>query len=290
MPLDLRALVYAFLQNNIFHQPALRFCLSICHYLIPTPFSNRSFDPIHLNYLTVALLTFLQKMFIALARAVKRKRRSSRPPCQHQVRSQGTTGVALESTDESRSEEPSSTPVTKEADPAEHGQDQFGPERCEICKKTKHDARVYRWKLIIGLLLPYLLASLDLTVVATALPFIASHFQKLDQLNWIVTSYTLTSTAFIPCFGQLADVFGRHPCLQLSMFLMLMGSTLCAAAQTWGMLLFGRAVQGISAAGIMNLIQIVLSDKVSLKENAKNNTIFSFIAGISYSIGPIIGG
>lgn len=91
-------------------------------------------------------------------------------------------------------------------------------------------------------------------------------------------------------FGQLADVFGRHSVLQLSMGLQVVGSTLAAAAQTWPMLLLGRALQGMSAAGIMNLIQIVLSDKVSLKDNAKNNTIFQFTGGISYSIGPIVGG
>lgn len=74
------------------------------------------------------------------------------------------------------------------------------------------------------------------------------------------------------------------------MFLMLVGSVLCAAAQTWPMLLFGRALQGTSSAGIMNLIQIILSDKVSLEDNAKNSTIFQFVAGVSYSVGPIIGG
>jgi MFS family permease len=76
----------------------------------------------------------------------------------------------------------------------------------------------------------------------------------------------------------------------MSMVFMLIGSTLCAAAQTWGMLLLGRALQGLSAAGIMNIIKIVLSDRVSLKENAKNNTIFAFVSGSSYSIGPVIGG
>ncbi|KAM5456451.1 hypothetical protein McanMca71_005545 [Microsporum canis] len=161
---------------------------------------------------------------------------------------------------------------------------------CELCKKEKHDARVYRWKLIAGLLLPYFLASVDLTIVAAALPFIASHFNKLDQLNWIVTAFTLTSTAFIPAFGQLSDVFGRHFVLQLAMFLMLIGSVLCAAAPSWGVLLLGRALQGTSASGITNLIQIILADKVSLKDNAKNSTIFQFVAGLSYSVGPIIGG
>jgi len=74
------------------------------------------------------------------------------------------------------------------------------------------------------------------------------------------------------------------------MTFMVIGSTLCAAAQTWAMLLFGRALQGLSAAGIMNIIKIILADKVSLKENAKNNTIFGLVSGLSFSIGPVIGG
>jgi MFS family permease len=113
---------------------------------------------------------------------------------------------------------------------------------------------------------------------------------KFDQLNWIVTAYTLTSTAFIPTFGQIADIFGRHAALQLSMGFMLVGSTLAAAAQSWGMLLLGRALQGTSAAGIMSIIMIVLADKVSLKENAKNSTIFTLVSSIGYSVGPVIGG
>jgi MFS family permease len=113
---------------------------------------------------------------------------------------------------------------------------------------------------------------------------------KLDELNWIVTAYTLTSTAFIPAFGQLADVFGRYAVLQLAVFLTLVGSTLCAAAQSWGMLLLGRALQGTGSAGTMNVVMIILADKVSLRENAKNNSIFAFIAGVGYAVGPEIGG
>ncbi|KAL4863960.1 hypothetical protein BDV12DRAFT_201603 [Aspergillus spectabilis] len=154
----------------------------------------------------------------------------------------------------------------------------------------KRRRRIYRWKLILSLFMPYLLASIDLTIVATAVPFIASHFNELDELNWIVTAFTLTSTALIPTFGQLADVFGRHAVLQLATLLMLIGSTLCAAAQTWGMLLFGRALQGTSAAGLMTIIMIILADNVTLEDNTKNNSIFAFVGGVAYSIGPVIGG
>lgn len=182
-------------------------------------------------------------------------------------------------------------------------------EKCQVCKKQKHDTRVYRWKLIAGLCLPFILATLDLTIVATALPSIASHFSEFslvsldhlleltvivtdefDELNWIVTAFTLTSTTFIPMFGQFADVFGRGETLHLSLFLMIIGSVLCAAAQTWGMLLLGRALQGVSDAGLMNVVMIILSDKVSLKESAKTKSLFTLVAGIGYAVGPTVGG
>jgi MFS family permease len=113
---------------------------------------------------------------------------------------------------------------------------------------------------------------------------------QLNQFNWIVTTYTLTSTAFIPAFGQIADIFGRHVALQLSMFFMLIGSVLCTAAQSWVMLLFGRALQGLSAAGLMNMVKIVIADNVPLAEQSKNSSIFALVNGISYAIGPVIGG
>lgn len=113
---------------------------------------------------------------------------------------------------------------------------------------------------------------------------------KFDQLNWIVTAYTLTSTAFIPFYGQLADVFGRHISLQAALFFTVIGSVLCAAAQSWSMLLLGRALQGLSSAGLSSIILVVLADKVTLEENAKNNTLFTIVSGSTYAIGPLIGG
>lgn len=105
-----------------------------------------------------------------------------------------------------------------------------------------------------------------------------------------MTAYTLTLTTFVPISGQIADVYGRHTALQSHIFCLMIGSVFCAAAQTWGMLLFGRALQGVGAAGIQNLTRVVLSDNVSLAENSKNNTTFSLIAGLSYAVGPVIGG
>ncbi|KAF1956189.1 hypothetical protein CC80DRAFT_472895 [Byssothecium circinans] len=158
-------------------------------------------------------------------------------------------------------------------------------------KQEQRQSTKHRWKLIIGLLLPNFLASIDVTIVAPAIPQISSHFNHLSgSFNWIVAAYTLTFTTFVPASGQLADIYGRHFALQFQTFWILVGSVLCAAAQTWTMLLFGRAIQGLGAAGIMNLTRIILSDGVSLADNSINNTVFSLINGVSYAVGPVIGG
>jgi MFS family permease len=194
---------------------------------------------------------------------------------------------------------------------------------CPTCNEEKHAARRYRWLLIGGLFFPFMVQSLDATIIAGALPFIASDFRKsplldelvfsiyscprtlgksidysniwtdeLAQINWIVSAFNLTSATFIPSWGQFADIFGRHAALQTALVLMLIGSALCAGAPTtaFPMLLIGRALQGISCAGLQILTKIILADKVSLKENAKNNTIFAIVGGLGYGIGPVIGG
>ncbi|KAF2018617.1 MFS general substrate transporter [Aaosphaeria arxii CBS 175.79] len=158
-------------------------------------------------------------------------------------------------------------------------------------ERERRRATIYRWKVILGLILPNFLAAVDTTIVAPAVPMISSHFNHLSgSFNWIVAAYTLTYTTFVPSSGMIADVYGRHTALQFHMFWILIGSVLCCAAASWSMLLLGRALQGAGAAGISNLTHIILSDNISLADNSYNNTIFSLINGISYAIGPVIGG
>ena len=114
----------------------------------------------------------------------------------------------------------------------------------------------------------------------------------MAQLNWIISAFNLTSAAFIPFWGQIADIFGRHQSIQAAIVVMMVGSALCTAAPTnaFPVLLLGRGIQGLGCAGLNVVVRVILSDKVNLKENAKNWSIFSFTAGMSYGIGPVIGG
>ncbi|RMZ69131.1 mfs multidrug transporter [Pyrenophora seminiperda CCB06] len=165
------------------------------------------------------------------------------------------------------------------------------PEEAAQLKADIRRRKIRQWKLILGLVLPNFLAAMDVTIVAPAIPMLSSHFNRLSgSFNWIVAAYTLTFTTFVPVSGQLADIYGRHFALQFEMFWIMIGSVLCAAAQSWGMLLLGRALQGLGAAGILSLSRIILSDGATLAENALNNSLLSLVSGVSYSIGPVIGG
>lgn len=178
-------------------------------------------------------------------------------------------------------------------------------EHTEKTVQEKAEARrhnIAQWKLLIGLILPNFLSAVDVTIIAPAIPLISSHFsastlhfvihqqnnltdRHLDRLsgsfNWIVAAYTLTFTTFVPLSGQFAEAFGRHSTLHFQMFWIMIGSALCAGAQTWGMLLVGRALQGLGGAGIMNLSRIILSDNgATLAQISRNNSILSLISGV----------
>ncbi|KAG4424416.1 hypothetical protein IFR04_002472 [Cadophora malorum] len=115
---------------------------------------------------------------------------------------------------------------------------------------------------------------------------------ELPLLNWIISAFNLCNAAFIPFWGQIADVFGRYTAIQSALITAFVGTTLCASAPNtaFPMLLIGRALQGAGCAGLLIVTKIILADKVSLEENAKNNTIFTFVGGVGFGLGPVIGG
>src|SRR6201995_1833936 len=82
-----------------------------------------------------------------------------------------------------------------------------------------------------GLMLGMFLASLDQTIVATALPTIVGDFHRSDLLSWVVTAYLLASTASTPLWGKAGDLYGRKRVFQLAIAVFLVGSVVCGAAQ-----------------------------------------------------------
>lgn len=115
---------------------------------------------------------------------------------------------------------------------------------------------------------------------------------ELGQLNWIVSAFNLTSAAFLFFWSQLSDIFGRHVTVQSAIVVMLVGSAICTGAPTsaFSVLLLGRGIQGVGAAGVNISVRTILADRVSLEDYAINWTIFVIVASGSFSIGPVIGG
>ncbi|WP_128803165.1 MULTISPECIES: MDR family MFS transporter [unclassified Streptomyces] len=141
-----------------------------------------------------------------------------------------------------------------------------------------------------ALLLGLLLAALDQTIVATALPTIVSDLGGLEHLSWVVTAYLLASTAATPLWGKLGDQYGRKRLFQTAIVLFLIGSALCGVAQSMPQLIAFRAVQGLGGGGLIVLSMAIVGDVVSPRERGRYQGLFGAVFGATSVLGPLLGG
>lgn len=141
-----------------------------------------------------------------------------------------------------------------------------------------------------GIMLSLLLSSMEGTVVATAMPTIVGQLGGFSIYSWVFSVYLLASTAAVPVYGKLSDVFGRKRIYAISMALFVLGSLLCGLAQTMEQLIVFRAVQGLGAGGVLPLAFIIIGDLFSLEQRARMQGVFSAVWGVSALIGPLVGG
>jgi EmrB/QacA subfamily drug resistance transporter len=134
------------------------------------------------------------------------------------------------------------------------------------------------------------LSSLDQTIVSTALPRIVSELQGLDLLAWTSTAYLLASTAMIPIYGKLSDIYGRKPILLFGIIVFLIGSVLCGLASSMLQLVIFRGVQGFGAAALTSTAFAIPADIFAPAERARYQGIFGAAFGLSSVIGPFLGG
>jgi EmrB/QacA subfamily drug resistance transporter len=141
-----------------------------------------------------------------------------------------------------------------------------------------------------GLVLSMLLAALDSTIVATALPTIVSELGGLEHLAWVVTAYLLAQTIVTPLYGKLGDLYGRKRVLQTAIVLFLVGSALCGLSQTMTQLILFRVVQGLGGGGLIVTTQAAVADIIPPRERGRYMGIFGAVFGVSSIAGPLLGG
>ncbi|KAG8749690.1 hypothetical protein FRC14_001181, partial [Serendipita sp. 396] len=146
-----------------------------------------------------------------------------------------------------------------------------------------------RLRLALAVFLPVFLETLDYTVVAATQTNIASVFDQINLQSYIGTAYVLGSTVFLPVSASFADVFGRYGAMQASVFVFLIGSALSTGATNMPVLLLGRGICGVGAAGLLGIVRILLSDSESLDDNNIQNAIMVVVYTAGFSSGPSIG-
>src|ERR1700712_4464414 len=134
----------------------------------------------------------------------------------------------------------------------------------------------------VAILLGMLLAALDQTIVATALPTIVADLGGAGHQSWVVTSYLLASTIVTALAGRLGDLFGRKRVFQGAVTFFLAGSVLCGLSQSMAMLVGARALQGIGGGA--------LAVTATRRDRGRYQGALGAVFGVTTVVGPLLGG
>lgn len=145
--------------------------------------------------------------------------------------------------------------------------------------------------IMFSLCMALFLAALDITIITTALPTIATHYRaSAADYTWIGSAYLVACAGAVPCWGKLSDIWGRKPALLMANGIFCVGSLISAVSNSVAMLIAGRAVQGIGGGGLVILVNICISDLFSMRERGKYLGLVGMTWAIASAVGPLLGG
>jgi EmrB/QacA subfamily drug resistance transporter len=165
---------------------------------------------------------------------------------------------------------------------------------------TAHFTDAERKITLIGVMIVFLLAALDQTIVSTAMPVIISQLHGLELYSWVTTAYLLSSTVMVPVWGKLGDLYGRKPVLLAGIGLFLFGSWLSGLAGEFGtvpllgggmvQLVVFRAIQGLGGGALFTTAFAIIADLFPPRERGKFAGMFGGVFGLASAVGPLLGG
>jgi EmrB/QacA subfamily drug resistance transporter len=133
------------------------------------------------------------------------------------------------------------------------------------------------------------MAAVEATIIATAMPSIATDLGGFGLFSWVFSAYMLTQAATIPVYGRLADIYGRRRIFYVGATLFLLGSTLCGFSRSMVQLVIFRAIQGLGAGGVQPIANTIVGDIYAPVERARVQGMLSGVFGVSAVIGPSLG-
>ncbi|OCK79945.1 putative MFS transporter [Lepidopterella palustris CBS 459.81] len=151
-------------------------------------------------------------------------------------------------------------------------------------------SKLRMFAILVALYLSLFVAALDQTIVATAIPTISAQLQSASGYTWIGGAYLLANAAAGPIWAKLSDIWGRKPILLAAVALFFGSSIICAKASTMRMLIIGRSLQGTAGGGLIQLVNITISDLFSMRSRSLYLGLLELMWALAGGIGPILGG
>src|SRR6201992_1151166 len=157
---------------------------------------------------------------------------------------------------------------------------------------SSHKQLTHRETLIVvlGVLLPVFMGSLDTTILASALPTIGREFGDVHNLPWLVTAYLIANTSITALYGKISDIHGRRFTLLIAISLYMLGSLVCALAPNMVVLILGRVLHGFGGGGLTSTGMVVLGDVAAPRDRGKYYGYFSVTYTTAGACGPALGG